>query len=39
MPRALWRRVKIAAMDEGCSMTQLMIVAIEAYLKTAKKAA
>lgn len=38
LTEALWRRLKIAAMNEKRSMRDLLIDALESYLK-AKKAA
>ena len=34
LPKELWRRAKIRAMDEGTDLSGVVIVALEAYLKT-----
>lgn len=36
IPEALWRRVKIRAMDERTDFRRLVIKALERYLKTTK---
>lgn len=33
LPEALWRRAKIRAMDERADLRQVVIAALEAYLK------
>jgi hypothetical protein len=37
LPEALWRAVKIRAMDERTDLRAVVIAALEAYLKTRPK--
>ncbi len=37
LPEALWRAAKIQAMDERTDLRQVVIAALEAYLKTKAK--
>ena len=37
LPAALWRRAKIAAMDERADLRDVIIRALEAYLKAAHR--
>ncbi len=38
LPEVLWRAAKIRAMDERRDLRQVIIAALEAYLKTKAKA-
>ena len=37
LPVALWRKAKVRAMDERTDLRQIVIVALEAYLKKGEK--
>lgn len=37
LPASLWRAAKIRAMDERTDLRQVIIAALEAYLKGARK--
>lgn len=39
LPEALWKRLKIAAMNDKRSMKEIIVEAIEAHLKARKAAA